>query len=411
LTQLSYRLVREVVPVAWLAIFALLAMMGATLAPPSLAWFFGLAAAGFAYCLVFCRSELAGLLREHRLLLGALVALAIAIGASETIVRKLGLPLLPPLPPSQIGLVLCAAPLAIFLMDARRMRALALLFLAVCAWHLVAMPVEAVSGVKVTWHAVSFPMPRPAGPLNFQASGLAMHPYFFTGLFAPMLYLAAGPLFERKLLPHAALDRTAIAALSAAWLIPCLCVQSRSLLAGALAASVFYFVASGEKKNAWRWAVAAAVVCVAAAAYWYLFSANKTGPGLRWAYLELYSREAVRWPSIAIGHGLTFEADPAMLIPGLAPITHSHNDVVQMLYSWGLPALLAYAVFWFALLKLIYSRFAARKEYWPVCALLVVIPSMVTDAGFQHYEKAAFLVILAAFCMALAPRRESAVTP
>jgi hypothetical protein len=37
--------------------------------------------------------------------------------------------------------------------------------------------------------------------------------------------------------------------------------------------------------------------------------------------------------------------------------------------------------------------------------LLVAVPSMITDLGFEHYEKAAFLVILAAMCMAMAPRR------
>jgi hypothetical protein len=92
-----------------------------------------------------------------------------------------------------------------------------------------------------------------------------------------------------------------------------------------------------------------------------------------------------------------------MLLPGLDPITHSHNDLVQMLYSWGSAALVAYIVFWCGLLSLVYSGFVARKEYWPVCALLVAVPGMVTDLGFEHYEKAAFLVILAAFCMALAP--------
>jgi hypothetical protein len=77
--------------------------------------------------------------------------------------------------------------------------------------------------------------------------------------------------------------------------------------------------------------------------------------------------------------------------------------MVQMLYSWGLGALLAYIVFWYGLLRLVYSGFVARKEYWPACALLVAVPGMITDLGFEHYEKAAFLVILAAFCVALAP--------
>jgi hypothetical protein len=256
-----------------------------------------------------------------------------------------------------------------------------------------------VWGAKVTWHTNSQTLPRSAGPLHFQASGLALQAYFFSGLFAPMLYLAAGPLFERELLGR----RRYFLPLSLAWVIACACVQSRSLFAGALAASLFYFLASRGSKRPRRWLFAAGLAILAAGAYWYLFSTNKSGLQLRLAYLELYAREALRWPWVAIGHGFTVEADPTMLLPGLAPITHSHNDLVQMLYSWGLAALVAYIAFWCGLLRLVYSGFVARKEYWPVCALLVAVPGMVTDLGFEHYEKAAFLVILAAFCMALAP--------
>ena len=55
------------------------------------------------------------------------------------------------------------------------------------------------------------------------------------------------------------------------------------------------------------------------------------------------------------------------------------------------------------MLRLVYCGFVARKEYWPACALLVVAPGMITDLGFEHYEKAAFPLLIAAFCMALAP--------
>ena len=396
-------LARVLVPPAWIAIFALLALYGTTLTPPALSYFLLLAATGFLYCLVYCRAALVDLFRSHRLLLGSLVGLSIAIAVSESVARALGLPLLAPFPPAQIGLVLCAAPLAVFLADAARMRGLALLFLALCAWHFVALPVEGIWGAKLTWHAVSPALPRAAGPLNFQASGLALQAYLFAGLFAPMLYLATGPLFEHKLLPWPHWNTRAIAALSLAWLIPCASVQSRSLFVGALAASLFYLVASRGSGHARRWLVAAGLGGIALAAYWFLFNANKSGVGLRWAYLALYGREALQWPSIAFGHGFSLEPNPAMLVPGLTPITHSHNDVVQMLYTWGLPALLAYLVFWWGLLKLIYTGFVAHRKYWPVCALLVAVPSMVTDLGFALYEKAAFLVILAGMCMALAP--------
>jgi hypothetical protein len=405
LTQLLERLPRAIVPPLWLGVFVLLAVKGATLAPPPLSWLLALAVVGFIYAALCTPSALSRLLREHRLVLAALLALALTIAASETFARVTKLPLLPPFVPAQIGLALCAAPLALFLMQPRMVKALALVFLAICAWHFVAMPIEAVSGAKLTWHATSVAMPRATGPLNFQASGLALQTYFFAGLFAPILYLAAGPLFERELLG----SRRFFLPLSLAWVIPCACVQSRSLFAGALAASLVYFLASRDSPRALRWLLAGGLVFVAAGAYWYLFGTNKSGLHLRLAYLELYGREALRWPWLITGRGLSVAPDPAMLIAGLDPITHSHNDLVQMLYSWGLAALLAYIVFWCGLLRLIYSGFVARKEYWPVCALLVAVPGMITDLGFEHYEKAAFLVILAGFCMALAPTSERRV--
>jgi hypothetical protein len=401
LTQHIHRLARAVVPPAWIGVFAFLAMKGSSPIPTPLPWLLWLAAAGFLYCSIYCRTELSGLFSGHRLLMGGLLGLALAIAISETIARVIDVPLLPPFFPAQIGLVLCAAPLAVLLMEPRWMRALALVFLAVCGWHFVALPVEAVSGAKLTWHTVAPQIPRPAGPLKFQAAGLALQAYYFAGLFAPMLYLAAGPLFEHRPWSGHEPRRRLIAALSLAWLIPCACVQSRSLFAGALAASLFYLVASRGGGHVRRWLLAAGLAAIALAGYWYLFSANKSGFNLRWLYLRLYWHKAWEWPWVVFGRGLSFEPNLAMLIPGVDPITHSHNDIVQMLYTWGIATLLCYAVFWVGLLKLIGRSFVGRKQYWPVCALLVAVPSMITDLGFEHYEKAAFLVILAAFCMAL----------
>jgi hypothetical protein len=402
LTQIFHRLARAVVPPVWIGVFALLAMKGSSPIPTPLPWLLVLSASGYLYCWICRREDLSALFGGHRLLIGGLLGLALTIAASETIARGLAVPLLPPFYPAQIGLALCAVPLAVLLMEPRWMRALALLFLAVCAWHFLALPVEGVWGAKLTWHSIAPPIPRSAGPLHFQAAGLALQAYFFAGLFAPMLYLAAGPLFEHGLLNGQQPRRRTILALSLAWLIPCACVQSRSLFVGVLAASVFYLVASRGGGHARRWLLAAVLGAVALAAYWYLFSANKSGASLRWAYLQLYWEKAWQWPWIAVGRGLTFEPDLSMLIPGINPITHSHNDIVQMLYTWGIVTLLAYLVFWWGLLRLIAAGFVARKKYWPVCALLVAVPSMITDLGFEHYEKAAFLVILAAMCMALA---------
>ena len=55
------------------------------------------------------------------------------------------------------------------------------------------------------------------------------------------------------------------------------------------------------------------------------------------------------------------------------------------------------------LLRLVWTRFAARGEFWPLLALLVLVPNLVTDVGLHFFEKAAFLVLLAAMCVASSP--------
>jgi len=80
-------------------------------------------------------------------------------------------------------------------------------------------------------------------------------------------------------------------------------------------------------------------------------------------------------------------------------VLHSHNDIAQILYCWGLVALVAYAVFWVALAKDAVAGYVKQAEFWPLCALVALLPSIVTDLGLQHYEKAVFLVLFAAFCV------------
>ena len=64
------------------------------------------------------------------------------------------------------------------------------------------------------------------------------------------------------------------------------------------------------------------------------------------------------------------------------------------------------------LLRLVFTRFVARGEYWPALALVAVIPNLVTDVGIHFFEKAAFLAILAALCVACArPRRRRRRVP
>ena len=115
------------------------------------------------------------------------------------------------------------------------------------------------------------------------------------------------------------------------------------------------------------------------------------------AYLRLYLSKSLEWDWLATGRG--FYYDPQLVAPGWQPLDHSHNDFVQVLYSWGLVTLVAYLAFWAALLRLIYSSFLVHKEYWPLAALVVVLPSMHTDLGLHHFEKTMLLVILTSFCV------------
>ncbi len=156
----------------------------------------------------------------------------------------------------------------------------------------------------------------------------------------------------------------------------------------------------------------AVLALFAAAIYWQLFAENKSGADLRIAYFKLYVREALDWRWIATGRSYYLDPDLRMMVPGMQMLQHSHNDIAQIVFSWGLPGLLAYLAFWVALVRLVYTRFVAQGEYWPACALVALFPNMVTDLGFQHYEKAAFLVLLAAMCMACAgrPRPQAGAT-
>jgi hypothetical protein len=290
------------------------------------------------------------------------------------------------------------------------MRAVVGLFCAISVWHLFAMPIEAVLGAKLSWHPSQL-LPRVAGPLNYQASGLAWQAPFFPGLFLPLFYLAWGPVYEKRVFPGLALPRATMLALPLLWLIPVAGVQSRSAFAGAMAAALLALITSRRTRQMRTWVAAGLLAAFAAGIYWYLFAENKTGAELRIAYFKLYLRESLDWRWLATGRSMYVETGPGMKVPGMTPLHHSHNDMVQIFYSWGLPGLLAYLSLWVALLKRVYSRFWVNGEYWPACALVALFPSMVTDVGFQHYEKAAFLVLLCAFCIAWPEKKAAAAGP
>jgi hypothetical protein len=401
-------LLRAAIPPVWLAAFLYLAFKGATVAPPSNAGMYALAASGATYFALFEPAQVMRLMREHRTVLTAGWLLAFAILLSEAAGKLRGLAPPHPLPP-QAGLLLCLPALTLFLMDSRNLRAVVALFCAVCAWHFVAMPIEAILGAKLSWHPIDL-LPRVAGPLKYQASGLALQAYFFPGLFLPLFYLAWGPIYEKRVFPDLSLSRRAMLALPLFWLITAACVQSRSAFAGAMCAALFALIASSRTRQLRIWLAAGLLALFAVGIYWYLFAENKSGAELRIAYLKLYMGDALELPWLATGRSFYLDPDPPA-VPGMILLQHSHNDIAQVFYSWGLPGLLAYLAFWAALLKLVYSRFWVNGEYWPASALIALFPSMVTDLGFQHYEKAAFLVLLTAFCMALRAREAAAAGP
>lgn len=405
----SRPLLARTVATLWLAGFLLLAFKGATVAPPSNAVLFALAAAGTAWFLATGRPQARQLWVEHRGMLVTVLLLAAAILLSEAAGKWRGQAPAHPLPP-QAALLLCLPALALFLREEGALRGVVLVIAAVCAWHLVAMPLEAVLGLKVSWHRVEL-LPREAGPFQYQASGLAWQAYYFPGLFLPLFWLAWGPVYERRVFPGWALSQRALLALPLAWLVPALAVQSRSAFAGALAAALLAIAGASRTRRLRTWLALAVLALLGAAVFWLLFAQNKSGGELRVAYFMHYMRAAVDWQWLATGRSYYLDPDLRMMVPGLQMLQHSHNDIAQIFYSWGLPGLAAYLAFWVGLVRLVWTRFVARGEYWPACALLALIPNMVTDLGFQHYEKAAFLVLLAAFCLACAGRPRPAGTP
>lgn len=394
----------------WLGGLLYLAFHGATVAPPSNLALFALIVTGAGFVAAFARPQLRQLWREHRSLLLAVLALAAAILWSEAVGAWRGEAPPHPLPP-QAPLLLCLPLLALFLLDERNLRNVVIVFALVCVWHFIAMPLEAVWGLKVSWHPIDL-LPRDAGPLHYQASGLAWQAYYFPGLFLPLFYLAWGPIYEQRVLPGWRPSRQAMLALPLLWLIPAACVQSRSAFAGAMAAALLAIIGASRRRHLRTWFAVAVLAAFAAAIYWQLFADNKSGADLRIAYFKFYMRAALDWHWIATGRSYYLDPDLRMMVPGMQMLQHSHNDIAQIFFSWGLPGLLAYLAFWVVLVRLVFTRFVAQGEYWPACALVALFPNMVTDLGFQHYEKAAFLTLLIALCLACAgrPRPPASVT-
>jgi hypothetical protein len=388
----------------WLALFYAFVFVGATPAPPPAQAFPALALAGLLHASVFEPDDLRDLLARHRLLLLSVVALVLAIVLAEGWMATAGLRRTPgPLPP-QLGMLLCALPRAAMLRRRRLMQASVLLFAAFCGWHLVTLPIEAVTGVRLGWHDMAL-IPRAWGAFDYQASGLAWQVYFFPGLFLPLFFLALGPAAQERLWPRLAISPPAQFSLGLLWLAATSGLQSRSAFIGVLAATLLGGFASLVARDRRRFGPAIVLAGLGGIAiYALLFSVDKSAPSLRWAYLQLFALRSLEWPWILSGRSYSVVPDGGMAVPGLEVLPHSHNDLVQVLFFWGLPVALVYLLFLFALVRLAWRDFWRQGRPWPVLAFVAVLPSLLTDLGLHHYEKAAFFVLLAGMCMALAGR-------
>jgi hypothetical protein len=383
---------------AWLGIAVVLLVTSATAAFPRETAFLGLALAGWLYCATFERDALRSVWREHKLLIAgaALAALSMFVTGWVLQAAKPGRLYLPQ--PPQVGLLLCIAPLAVLLRRPRHLRLVSGVLAAVTLWHLVALPVEAITGHKWSWHVPDL-LSRPLGPLNYQASGLAWQAYYFPGLYLGAFYLAAGAIGEERVFGGWRFTPRRWLVASLAWSLAVACVQSRSALAGTLAASLLGFIAFGQRRNARWWLAVVTVALAGAALFWYLFSENKSGPGLRWVYLLEYLKRSFDAEWVWTGRGYTIFPDPTIQVPGWQYLHHAHNDIAQVFFAWGLPTVTLYLVFWFALVRLA-LRAWREGRYWPVLSLVAVGPNLVTDLGFHHFEKVAFVTLLAGMLMA-----------
>lgn len=385
-------------PALWVAAFFFFTFTGSVVKPPDIA-LTALGGVGIAYGLGFERDEWRGMWREHRALLLAALVLGLAIAVSQALSARRGLPQSDAIP-SQVAVLLCLPVLARFLRRPVLLRGVVALFALVSLWHLVMMPIEAVAGWKITWHEKHL-LPRPTWPLNYQAAGLAWQTFSFVGFFLPVFYLAWGPVAAGRVFERLA-GRPWLTALPALWLVTAVCVQSRSGFAGALIAAVLALaLARGRRWGAQAWLALVAFAVLAAAGYAKFLTEGKTGGEWRLAFVEAYLHAALDPQWMAFGRGFSREAPPPVEVPGLGTLVHSHNDLAQVFFSWGAIALVAYLVFWGLLLRLVWRKFAAHGEWWPVLALVVFVPSLVTDVGLHFFEKAAFLVVLTALCMAL----------
>lgn len=414
-------------PALWLIVFLVCVLGFSSASPPHALLLAALGVAGLVVAWRFHQGTLARLWKQFGWIWLVYILVGCGIFSAELMARPVGAAGFWRLLGPQAGLVTCLPALSVFLTLPRVPLAVGTVLCALCLWHFFAVPLEAVSGLRIGWLNYEVVV-REFGWLKYQSAGLSSHPYLFAGFYLPAFYLAWGWAHQTWSPSNQWVASRSMAWLPWLWLLPAACLQSRSAFMGALIASSLCTVgvwrqAGPARQLAHRddaskaqpigafglvnrrfWLIALTLfLLILALSAWFLTLQNKTGLDLRSAYWQLYWSEAMRWPDVLIGHGFLNDRHH-LAVPGLPYIWHSHNDLLEILYSWGAITLVPYLMFAAALVQLLFRAWQ-RDVVWLPAAALCVLPTMVTDLGFHHYEKAVLFTLLAAWCIA----QESAI--
>lgn len=404
-------------PAVWLLVF-LWAVIGYSSASPPAAWALGmLGFSGLAIAAATDWAVLALLWHRSKWLWTAWGL----VGVGATVAELWASPgnyshFIQTLSP-QAGLVWCLPALSVFMLDIKMRSWTIAALAALCVWHAVTVPLEAITGLRIGWLTYEVVV-RPFGLLTYQSAGLSSHPYLFAGFYLPIFYVVWGGCRSHVLTYTARTNHVWIwrsyLLLPWFWLVIAACLQSRSAFAGALTAAClcsFLARAPSQPRGSIRSGVETAgripsfktkhwigvvlfIFAMTVIANWFLNLGNKSGLGLRAAYWQVYLDAAFQWPNVLIGHGFLNDRSH-LAVAGMPYIWHSHNDWLEVVYSWGLMTLIPYLVFMIGLARLLIQRWR-ESEVWLLAAAVSVLPTMVTDLGLHHYEKAVLMTLIAA---------------
>jgi hypothetical protein len=391
----------------WAAAFLFVLITESSMFKPDDRRFFLFLIAGSLYLAIFERPRALKLLSEYRALLMAFLGLGLSIAVCELISTwlyhhdntRLFIPY-------QVPMLLCAPILAAIWIRDRPLKWSFFCFTAIVVWHYLALPIEALTSWRLSWHPDAVKVREQWG-LKFQASGLAHSNAYFAGLMFPLFYLTLGPLRSQSIpIPLAIQKRLTLrtsAVLAFLWIIVCLAAQSRSIFIGSLLASTLFIFGDSKKARKLAKKFIPWILLIGAGIY-IGFLSGKSSATLRWVFIELYFRESLKWPYIIWGHGQPYNNNH-LGVPGYQFLVHSHNDFAQVAFWWGWATLLTYLIFWYQLLRRIWRDYVKRWEVWPLAAVLAVLPHFLSDLGLHHFEKVAFIVILSALVIALDARK------